>query len=380
MSRVNGQKLHERASEAKIVRKIVFYIAAGIGILLIAVIGGGVFYVQNALEPVDPDSDQYVEVNIPLGSSVAQIGEELKSKNLIKSPTVFRYYVKYKNESGFQAGDYELSPSMAIDEIIAHLKQGQVNKEAAFRLTIREGLWMTDIAEAIAEETDLEKDAILRKMKDRQYIENTYLGEYPFLKKTILDDGIRYPLEGYLFPATYAFAEENPSLETIVKKMLDKTGAVLNEFETNIEQSDFSIHQVLTLASLIEEEGTNEENRRKISSVFHNRLEENMPLQSNPTVNYAVQKHRGWIEGDDINVDSSYNTYIHKGLPIGPVANPGKDAIEASLNPIETDYYYFIARVNGEILFSKTYEKHEQHVEQYKDEWEAYSEAEKNKK
>lgn len=371
MPGTNIEKMEVRAREARAVRKIVLVITVAFGVLFLSACIGGYFYISHALAPVDPDSDKKKVVEIPLGSTVAEIAAILEKEGVIHSATIFRYYVRYKNESGFQAGTYQLSPSMSVSEIIAALKKGKVYKQPVFRMTIPEGLWMTDIAAIIAEKTGLSKGDILKKMKDRQYVRNHFYDEYDFLTSEIFNEKIIYPLEGYLFPATYAFYENDPSLETVISKMLAKTGEVLKKVNIKQEKGKMSIHEVLTLASLIEEEATKKADRKKISSVFYNRMEEGMLLQFDPTVKYALQSKEP-LSKQDLRVDSPYNTYRYKGLPPGPIANPGLSSIKAALHPANTEYKYFFARVNGQVLFSKTYEEHLRIVRKYDDEWERY--------
>jgi UPF0755 protein len=370
--------MEERSKEAKLVRRIVFFIILAIAVIFAVIVGGGYYYVHSALEPADPGSTKKVDVDIPLGSSVSEIAQSLHQKGIIKNALVFRYYVKYKNENGFQAGHYEFSPSMSIDEIIDKMQKGQV--AVALKLQFPEGLSITRIADIIAKHTNLDKQDILKKMRDRTYIKNTFMKDDPFLQKAILDLDIRYPLEGYLFPATYTFNEKNPKLETIIRKMLHKNAAVLKEFEPQIKRSKMSTHQILTLASMIEAEGAEKDTQAKISSVFYNRLDKKMRLQSDPTVDYAVNKHSANQTKKALNTDSPYNTYRYKGLPPGPIANPGKGAIQAALNPAETDYLYFYARFKGNVIFSRTYEQHKQVVQKYGNEWEEYIKKQKNKK
>lgn len=372
------QELEKRAKEAKLVRKIVFFVVIALIVVILAVAGGGYYYVHSALQPVNPNNHKKVKVDIPLGSSVSDIAHRLDEKGIIKSALVFRYYIKYKNENGFQAGDYMLSPSMQMDQIINDLKKGHVSQTVAVKLAFPEGLWMSNVADIIAAKTNLKKQDILAKMKNKKYIKKTYMKDYPFLTKTILKPGIRYPLEGYLFPATYSFTKKDPSLETIIHKMLDKTASILKEYKPQIAKSNMSVHQVLTLASMIQRESTNKLNRRGISSVFHNRLKKGMPLQSDPTVNYSAHKHRVQLSTDDLKINSPYNTYKNKGLPIGPIANPGEKSIVAALNPAQTDDLFFYARPNGKVEFAKTYSAFLQIKNKYQDEWKKY--AKKNQK
>ncbi|MBN8208404.1 endolytic transglycosylase MltG [Bacillus sp. NTK071] len=372
------EKLLKRQNENQTVRKIVFIILLLLTITVAAVITGGYFYIKNILEPVDPDSNKDTTVTIPIGSSTSSIGKTLEEKGIIKDGTAFRYYVKYKNESGFQAGDYELSPSMTMDEIISIMKSGKVMKDAVAKISVPEGIWLEDIAARIAKELDLKQEDVIKKLDEKEYVK-ALINEYWFLTDDVLQDDIRHPLEGYLFPATYDF-EEEPSVEKVVKEMLDKTDRVLTEYRSEIEDRDYSIHEMMTLASIIEEEASAKADRTKISKVFYNRLEEDMILQTDPTVVYARGKQSGEITQKDLDKKSPYNTYTVKGLPVGPIANPGESSIVAAIEPAKTDALYFYARPSGETLFSKTNDEHNKKVAKYKNEWEEYYKKKEEKK
>lgn len=373
------QRIEQKADDARIVRKVLLIVVAAMVILMAAGIGGGYYYIQSALNPVNPDSHKKIEVKIPLGSSVSEIAHRLDDKGIIKNAFVFHAYVKYKNVNGFQAGTYLLSPSMDIKHIIDQLKNGKVDQKLALKMTFPEGISISKVADIIAAHTNLKKSEIIKKMKDRSYIQKNYMKHYPFLTDKILKKGIRYPLEGYLFPATYSFTKKNPSLEAIIHDMLDKTSAVLKQFQPQISNSKMNVHQVLTLASMIQAESTNDTNRGGISSVFHNRLKKGMPLQSDPTVNYAAGKHRVQLTSNDTKLDSPYNTYKYKGLPIGPIDNPGEKSIDAALNPTSTDDLYFYARPNGKVEFAKNYQGFLQLKHKYEGKWKTYIENQKKK-
>lgn len=377
MSNDHYEKLAQRAKEAKIVRRIVLVIISAIIIFLGASSAFGYYYIKHALQPVNPQSHKKIEVSIPIGSSSSEIGKILKQKGIIRNAKIFHYYVKYKNETGFQAGTYQFSPSMSLDDIIANLKDGKVYKNIAFKLTIPEGYWTVDIAKRIASKTNLKEKDILKKLQDRSYIKKTYMSKYPFLKDVILKKQIKYPLEGYLFPATYSFTKKNPTLEEIVTKMLDKTQSMLNKYSNDLSNSKFTVHQVLTMASLIEQEAPKKSDRQKIASVFYNRLKEHMPLQTDPTIAYAMQKHITNYTKKDLKVSSAYNTYTHSGLPVGPIGNPGEESLKAALQPKQTDYLYFYARPNGETIFSKTLSDHNAVVAKYSHEWTDYNKKHK---
>lgn len=352
------QKLLEHQGEAKIVRRIVMIISIVIILLIVIIGGGGFLYINSALKPVNPMSKVIKKVDIPIGSSVLGIGEELESKGIIKNAKVFKYYVKFKNEGGFMAGEYELSPSMDIPEILNRLKTGKVLEKAAFKIIIPEGEQLQEIAHIMAKATKKTDDEIFKGLNDKVLI-NKLMVHYPnLLTSEIMNSKVKYPLEGYLFPATYSFYKPNPTIEEMVTAMLDKTQTVLADYLQESKDKHLSVHQLLTMASLIEEEATAKADRKKISSVFYNRLKKSMPLQTDPTVLYAEGKHKERVLYQDLQVSSPYNTYKNTGLPPGPISNAGKVSIEAALNPDNTDYYYFLAAPDGSIIFTKTLEEH----------------------
>ncbi|MED1438666.1 endolytic transglycosylase MltG [Aeribacillus composti] len=352
------KKLQEKLHIAKIVRKTVLTVLIAFVVLFAGVIGGGYLYVRSALKPVDPDNKEPVKVQIPIGSSVSQIASILEKNDIIKSAIVFKYYVKFKNESGFQAGNYQFNQSMTIQEIVERLKKGELMGEAAIKLTIPEGLQLSEIADIIAKHTPYSKKEIMNQLTNQQFIKQMQK-KYP---NTITDDifngRIKYALEGYLYPATYSFYEESPPLAEIIETMIKKTDEMLVPYRNKMKELSLSTHQFLTLASLVEEEATEKADREKIASVFYNRLEKNMPLQTDPTVLYSLGKHKERVYYKDLEVNSPYNTYKHKGLPPGPIANAGKQSLDAVANPADTNYFYFLATKEGEVIFTKTLDEH----------------------
>jgi UPF0755 protein len=355
------QKMIEQQSEAKVVRKIVLTVSIIIFLLIGGIIGGGYFYIQSALKPVDPDNKKEQEVTIPIGTSVSGIGEILEESGVIKDAKVFKYYLKFKNESDFMAGTYQLNPAMTLPEIIKNLKTGKVMEEVVFKITIPEGKQLRQIAEIIAEKTNRSYEEVFSQLNDPVFVKSM-IEKYPsVLKEEIINNKeILYPLEGYLFPATYSFYEENPPIEKIVMEMLNKTKAVLDEYDAQMADQNVSPHRLLTVASLIEEEATEKADRETISSVFFNRMEIGMPLQTDPTVLYAKGKHQDRVLYEDLEVKSPYNTYKNTGLPPGPIASSGVMSIEAALHPKETDFLYFLATSEGDVIFTKTLEEHNQ--------------------
>jgi UPF0755 protein len=362
----NGKEnaMVDKYKEAKLTRRIVFIITSTILLLLAGTITGVVLFVSSALKPVDPDSNVRIEVEIPLGSGSSTIAQILEEHGIIKNATVFKYYLKLKNETDFQAGTYSLTPSMTLDEIIASLKTGKVIKNELV-ITIPEGLHLKEIAEQIAKKTDYSEQEILDKVNSVTFIQ-TVREKYPQLvTEDVMQEDIKYPLEGYLFPATYGYDEKNPSIEEIIMPMIDKTNEVIQPYLSDIQNKGFTVHEVLTLASLIEEEAPDEENRKIISSVFYNRMEEGMGLETDPTVIYAMGEHKERLTFKDYQYQDPYNTYVIEGLPPGPIANCGVSSIDAALYPPNTDYLFFLATPEGEVLYSENYEQHQKYYDEH---------------
>jgi len=365
-------KLRERANEARLVRRIVLIVLLVLAIGIGGTAGFTYSYIQRALQPVNPTSNKKVMVSIPSGTSLKGVSEILHNKGIIRSGTVFHYYCKYKNENDFMAGTYQLSPSMSIKELIDTLQQGKTYAPVMLKLTIPEGYWVKDIAAKIASQTNLNEKDILKKMADRQYIKTHYLKTFPFLRTVLSSQykSVNYPLEGYLFPATYGFPKKNPSLDDIINKMLTKTNDVLSANKGLIAKSKLqNVHQVLTMASLVEGEAQTKTDRQKIAGVFFNRLNKGMLLQTDPTIAYAEQKHLRSYTHKDLAVSSPYNTYTNKGLPVGPINNPSLISIEAVLSPIQNPYIYFYARPNGQVLYARTLSEHNANINKYAAEW-----------
>ncbi|MCC3356619.1 endolytic transglycosylase MltG [Bacillus sp. REN16] len=354
------KNLQERHSEARVIRKIVFIVFMVILVALSGIIGGGYLYIKSALEPVDPTNKEPIEVTIPIGSSPTAIARILEENDIVKNAKVFRYYTKFKNESGFQAGEYTFTQSMNFDEIIEGLKSGILMGEPAFKLVIPEGKQLEEIAIIIAEQTGYTYEEVINKMDDAKYV-NDLISRYPgILTEEILNKDIKHPLEGYLFPATYPFYEKKPSIESIVETMLEQTEKILVKYTGSLEGNKYidSTHKLLTMASLIEEEATAKTDRETISSVFYNRLDADMPLQTDPTVLYALGEHKRRVLYEYLEVNSPYNTYQIKGLTPGPISNAGETSLSAALSPAETDYLYFLAAPTGEVYFARTLEEH----------------------
>ncbi|MFC7320969.1 endolytic transglycosylase MltG [Halobacillus campisalis] len=358
------ERLKNRRKEAGTVRKIVMIVLAAIGIGLIVSLIAGYLYIKSSIEPVDPNDESNVDVDIPLGSSTSEIAAILESEDVIKNAIIFRLYTKFNNETGFQAGNYSFSASMTLDEIIESLQTGKT-KDAAVRVTIPEGRNMEQIAEIYSEKLEFTEEEFLNKVNDEDYL-NELIEDHPsLLTDDILQEEIRYPLEGYLFAGTYDYDVEDPTIEETVEVMVSRTEEEFMEYSDEIEDSDMSIHEVITMASLVENEAPNEESRREIAGVFYNRLNEDMMLQTDPTVLYALGEHKDRVLYEDLEVESPYNTYQNKGLPVGPISSFNINSLQAVFNPVESDYLYFLANSEGEIFYSETLEEHNELKEEH---------------
>ncbi|MBM7597861.1 UPF0755 protein [Virgibacillus halotolerans] len=357
--------LNARSEEAKKVRKIVAIIILSLVVILLIGCIFGYTYIKSALNPVDPNSTEEITVDIPIGSSSSTIAKLLEENGLIKDARVFRFYTKFKNESNFQAGEYTFKPSMTLNEFIQSLKSGKVVAKPVYKVTIPEGKSIDEIAEIYAKELPFSKKEFLKQVNDPDYIKEL-MEEYPkILTKDILDKDIRTPLEGYLFAATYNFYEEEPSVKSVVMEMMDKTEEVLSDYTEDIEENDYSIHEIVTLASLVEKESGTKDQREQIAGVFYNRLDEGMKLQTDPTVLYALGEHKGKVLSKDLKTDSPYNTYQVDTLPVGPISNFAVSSLDAVLHPEDSDYIYFLHDDKGNIYFSETHEEHLKYKKKY---------------
>ena len=360
-------RMKEKKKEVKIVRRIVLAI-----VLVVLIVGGiaaysGYKYVTSALQPIDPDSEDVINVNVEIGSNLDSIAALLEKNGIIKDARIFKYYAKFNNESDFQAGEYALTKSMTLDELIESLKSGKVFRQPVFTMTIPEGRTLEEIAERIEEKTSYTADEFMKLVTDPNFIDQM-ISRYPtLLSEEIKGDNLRHDLEGYLYPATYSYYEEKPSLESIVDQMLSATNKAVVPYTEVLAEQEKSVHWLLTFASLVEEEATATTDREMIASVFNNRMngDKPMPLQTDPTVLYALGEHKERVLYDDLEIDHPYNTYKNQGLPPGPISNPGEVSIEAVLNAPESNYYYFLADKEGVNHFSKTYDEHLAKIEEF---------------
>lgn len=306
-----------------------------------------------------------VKITIPKESTYLSISNLLKENNLIRSESFYRIYIKIFKPNNLKAGIYTLNRNMNVKEIVDTL-EGNVKSEE-ITITIPEGKHIEEVAEIISSKINMSKEDILLYWQNEEVL-NSLIDKYWFLTDVIKKEGIRYSLEGYFFPDTYSILKES-KIEDITYKMLDKMDEVLSKYKEEISNSKFNVHEILTLASIVEHEAILDSDRPMIAGVFINRLDKSMKLQSCATVGYAINEWKLSYNYKDLQTDSPYNTYFYEGLPIGPGNMPGELSIEAVLRPTKHDYYYFLANVNDKdskkTYYSKTYSEHRQKCVKY---------------
>ena len=351
-------------------------------VLLILFGAGGFFglsYAKSALQPVDPNSKQYVRVQIPDGANTQQIGSALEKSGVIKNGLVFTVYAKYKNYTELKSGYYNLQKSMSVEDVIKELQKGgtpEPQEVTLAELTIPEGYTLEQIAHTVGQlqgefKEPMTAEAFMAKVQDETFIAQE-VAKYPNLLESLpaKDSGVRYRLEGYLFPATYAI-KESTTIESLIDNMLAAMDKNLSPHYAAIKEKNLTVNELLTIASLVEKEGAKTEDRKLIAGIFYNRLNQNMPLQSNIAILYAEGKLGQNISladdaAIDTSIDSPYNVYTKVGLMPGPVDSPSLDAIESSINQTKSDYLYFMANVqDGKVYYATTREEHDRNVQEH---------------
>lgn len=360
ISSYNGR----RSSKKKKGKAILYFL----GIIFLMNVAAGLVYVLYMLFPAAENDGEKQTVVIEQGTSTEDAAEYLEKQQLIRNSGVFQYY-SYLRPDSLKAGTYRLSASMSAGEIARTLEAGQQAQEPVVSITIPEGWSLEQIARISAENADFSEEQFMETTTDEAFIRS--LSEsYSFIRQSNNENGVRYALEGYLSPQTYEYYGEPPDTEAVVKDMIERTNETMVEFSNQITKSSWTAHEIWAIASIVEREAGRAEDRAPIAGVIENRLGENMRLEMDPTVAYALGEHRLRTSFNDLQVTSPYNTYRNRGLPPGPIASPGIQSIEAALNPENTEALYFYARPNGEVIYNETYEQHTRTQRKYESEWE----------
>lgn len=334
-------------------------------LVLIIVVGCGCGYLfyNSGIGAVSADDNEEIVVEIEQGSGAYAVIESLNQAGLIKNSTCAKMFVKLNSPESLQANTYLLNKTMTLPEIIEIIQNGEFKYILKTRFTIIEGSTYKDAAANIAESLGLKEKEVIAKWNNKKFLKEL-INDYWFLTDEILDKDIICPLEGYLYPETYFVTDKEPNIESITRQILDLTDEELTKYKEQIQDSGMSVHEFLTLASVVQNESLFEEDLTKIAGVFVNRLNQDMPLQSDITVLYALGEKRVDVTYEDLEVDSKYNTYKYAGLPPGPVSNPASVVVDACINYEKHDYFFFFATEEGKVLYSKTLAQHEKTVEE----------------
>lgn len=314
-------------------------------------------FVVIQIGPYNKNNNDDIVIDIPTGSTLNQVTNILKENNLIKNKTLFKLYVRISNNtSRLKSGKYLFDQTYSNKEIIQDLCEGKIYNDG-IKITVPEGSTSFEIIDIL----------VKNKLGDKNVYEELINNPKEFKDKfEFLNDEKIVSLEGFLYPSTYYFEEEqsekevlNHMIETFESKYSDK-------LEERQKELNKSLYEVISLASIVEKEAVLDEDRPIIASVFYNRIKIGMPLQSDATIQYIFKERKKSITYEDLKIDSPYNTYRVNGLPPTPIANPGIKSIEAVLYPANTEYLYFVATIDGGNTYSKTYEEHVKNVEQYR--------------
>ena len=341
-----------------------------LALLLVVLLGiAGYMYsaYKKALRPVSEVSENIL-FTVNAGETAKTAAQHLEEAGLIRDAGYSYLYAKRNGLTDLKAGDYLIDRSWDTDQIFTVLNDPRAAITDDAVVTIIEGDWVKHIAQKIAAATDVSEDELMELWNDKSYVKSL-MADYPFLTEEMFDDSVRILMEGYLAPNTYLFFRST-SADEVTRKILDESLNVYRSLEKEIKKSDLSVHEIYTLASIVQYESGKPDDMKKIAGVFFNRMKTGMPLQSSVTVCYAIDINKGddW-QACEMNptFDSPYNTYMYGGLPPGPIENPGRDAIEAVLDPDQHDYYFFMADVygDGKVYYAKTLEEHEANVRKY---------------
>lgn len=341
-----------------------------LSLTLLALFVCGVFIISGYYFLTGPTGGNHeISFEVKAGDTFSSITESLKTKKLIRNELGYKVMLKIKKASSLQSGIYTLNTNMSASKLIDVLSKNPSHK--VVRITFKEGRNMRYIVNNITAKMDITEDQIYQKLKDSAYLK-TLKDKYWFITNDILNENIYYSLEGYLYPDTYEFVS-NAKIEDVFEKMLDNTGKKLAPYKEQMQNSSYTIHQIMTMASMVELEAMTEQDRMGVAGVFYNRLQAKMSLGSDVTTYYAAKVDMGErdLYKSELNASNAYNTRntnMAGKLPVGPICNPSNTSIKAALNPTVSSYYYFVADKNKKVYFTKNNAEHNQMINRLKKE------------
>ncbi len=358
------QKLASTKLTAKNKRMMAFWTFLILICLMAGTAGGILLYLGHTLSPVEASNEEKRFV-VPRGVSSARIANILEDQGLIQSGTVFSYYLKYKKEgAGFKAGEYAMSPGITVDRIIEMMNNGEIIVPETYKFTVPEGLTIIQIADIIGDLGQIDRTRLLELANNPaqlKSVEGTVIP--PFVEQIPVNEGMKFKLEGYLFPETYEIRIESSTEQVVIRllqELSNKLSTLPEDWTEQLEKNGVTFHELMTIASLVEREVVLDEERAKVAGVIYNRLKKKMPLEIDATVQFALDKHKERLLTVDTKTESPYNTYQNAGLPPGPIASPSINAIKAALYPEATEYLFYVTKKDGTNghLFAETYKQH----------------------
>lgn len=337
-------------------------------LLLLLVVGATSFFYtyNNQVKAISSQSEQ-VLFEVVTGDHTNSIVKRLKDEEVIKSDFFAALYIRLNNHlANVKTGIFQIDRNMSVEEIFSVLTDPTAAITNEVSITFREGIWAKEIASLIEENTNVSATELLSLWNDQAFLEEV-ITKYEFITDEVLYTEARVNLEGYFFPETYFFYKETNARD-VTFTLLNQSEKVFTELKEQIIESGMTYFEILTLASIVQFESATVDQMNLISGIFFNRLEAGMMLQSSVTVCYALYEYTDWTACErDVTIDSPYNTYLHTGLPPGPILNPGKEAIQSVLIPEKSNYFYFIADVcsNGQVYYAETFAEHQANVDKY---------------
>lgn len=344
-------------SKFRIKKKQKPFVFAGLAVLFILVLVLG-FYTMG-LRSVDSKDTNNITVNIPVGTGASGVVYILDDAGLVRNTLCAKVNARIGGYNSLQANTYVFNKSMSFPEMMRAINTGDFNYISKQSINIIAGYRIPQVAEAMAAELPYSQKEILKKWSDKKFLKEL-INDYWFLTKDILDDDILYPLEGYFYADTYFITDENSSIEEATRMFLDRMDQELTSRKDGIKELGFSVHEFLTLTSIVTKEGGDiDEDLPTVAGVFMNRLKEGMSLGSDVTVNYIYQEDKVNLKQSQLNNDSPYNTRKHAGLPPSPICAVLDSRMDAVINYADTDYLFFYGCPDGTVIFSKTQAEHD---------------------
>lgn len=335
-----------------------------LAILVILLAGAFGFYLYGTAA-ADPGNKDEIIVVVEPGTGALVILDQLNEAGLVNNMFCGKVFVKVSSPN-VMAGTFKFSKDLTLTKMFTAMEEMDSEYRIQSKVTIIEGATIPQAAAAFSEASGIPENDIIAAWADKDFL-NKMIDKYWFLTEDILQPGILYPLEGYLYPETYFVPEEDVDIHEVTMDMLDKMDAELTPYKEDITNKlGFTVHQFLTFASVVERESLFEDDRPMIAGVFLNRLHEGMGLQSDITVLYALGESHVDVSIAETQVDSPYNTYKYPGLPIGPVCAVPSRTMDDCINYEPNDYFFFFATEDGDVIYTKTYDEHQKVVEKNK--------------